>query len=92
MAGTLHVFRRRVVNGGEHFQVNYTVAGKSFAKVVGDADELIEFLEVDVALAPELTESLWQELDRRGSGFVEGVEMNQLEATAKGMLESPSEF
>jgi hypothetical protein len=92
MPGTLHVFRRRVVNGGEHFQVNYTVAGKSFAKVMDDADALIEFLEVDIALAPDLAEALWRDVDGHGSGFVEGVEMNQLEATAKGMVESPSEF
>ena len=80
------------MNGGEHFQVNYTIAGKSFAKVVDDADELLEFLEVDVALAPDLAESLWRAVETHGSGFIEGVDMNQLEATAKGMVESPSEF
>jgi hypothetical protein len=92
MPGMLHVFRRRVVNGGEHFQINYTVAGKSFAKVLEDADELLDFLEIDVALAPDIAGSLWKQIEQHGAGFVEGVQLNQLEAAAKGMVETPSEF
>jgi hypothetical protein len=92
MPGTLHVFRRKVVNGGEHFQVNYTVAGKSFAKVLEDAEELRSFLDVDMALSPQIADSMWREIMKHGSAYIEDVHMNVLEATAKGMVEAPSEF
>lgn len=92
MPGTLHIFRRRVVNGGEHFQANYTVAGKSFAKVLEDAEELRTFLDVDVVLAPSIADPMWREIMKHGSAYIEDVHLNPLEATAKGMLEAPSEF
>ena len=33
MSGTLHIFRRRIANGGEIYQLNYTTTGSTFAKV-----------------------------------------------------------
>ncbi len=92
MSGTLHIFRREVVNGTTLFQVNYNLAGRSFAKVLDSPDELMEFLEVTAALPNNLVESIWAELNRAGIANVGDVVINETEAVGNGMRETPSDF
>lgn len=92
MSGTLHIFRRDVVNGSPFFQVNYNVPGSSFAKVLDSSAQLDEFLTVVAALEPEIIDDVFQELDRTGSANLTEVFINEQEAVAHGMKHTPSDF
>ena len=92
MSGSLHIFRREVVNGLPHFQINYNLAGRSFAKVVDGDHQLNEFLEVAAALPGSLVEATWQQLDSSGSANLVEVEIPESKAIAHGMKIAPTDF
>jgi hypothetical protein len=92
MAGTLHIFRRLQVNGPDLYQVNYTIAGRSFAVVLNGRNQLRDFLEQDTALEPVLLTELWRQLDASGSGVVAGIFLSEHDTASLGMVELPSDF
>ena len=69
MQGTLHIFRRRIVNGGEIYQVNFTYAGSSFAKVFARAWGAERIPSGRPGLDPSAVDSLWQDMDRAGTSY-----------------------
>jgi len=89
MAGTLHIFRREVVNGPVLYQINYTEDRHTYARVFESEGALEEFLAANLALTPNLVRDLWRGL-RSGSATLEGVTLSYHEA--KGMTEAPSDF
>jgi hypothetical protein len=91
MAGSLHIFRRDVVNGSPFYQVNYNLAGRSFAIVLNPAD-LDEFLVGIAALPDDLVADAIRQLDATGTVYLLDVEISQGEAVGLGMLETPSDF
>ncbi len=92
MSGTLHIFRREVVNGGTFFQVNYNLPGRSFAMVLDGQHQLSEFLEVIAALPTDLVDAIWGELNRAGLANVADVVIDEGQAVGHGMKETPSDF
>jgi hypothetical protein len=92
MSGSLHIFRREVVNGSPCFQINYNLAGRSFAKVVESVDQLNEFLEVAAALPEDLVDAAWKQLDSTGSANVVDVRIPESQAIANGMKLAPTDF
>lgn len=92
MAGTLHVFRRRVANGPEVYQVNYTVVSKTYAKVLEGRPALRDFLEVGAALEPSALDSLWHQIEDSGSATMSGIDISEQAASSLGMKEAPSDF
>jgi len=92
MQGTLHVFRRRIVNGGEIFQVNFTYTGSSFAKVFATPEELNEFLQAGLALEPSAIDSLWGDIDRTGTSYADDIDVSPQQAAALGMSHSDVDF
>jgi hypothetical protein len=92
MAGTLHIFRRRIANDGEIYQVNFTLTGSTFAKVFAAPKELDEFLLVGVGLAPAALETLWQDINRAGNATLDEVEVSPQQATALGMSHADVDF
>ena len=91
MAGTLHIFRRNVVNGPSLYQLNYTIDSRSYGKVLESEGQLREFLFENLSLHPSAIDTIWEEL-RSGSAIIEGVELDYNEANANGMIEAPSDF
>ncbi len=91
MAGTVHIFRRNVVNGPALYQVNFTKDSHTFAKVLEGEDGLHYFLIHAMALAPSAIDSIWDQL-KTGSAILEGVEISGNEAMANGMITGPSDF
>jgi hypothetical protein len=91
MAGTLHVFRRGVVNGPALYQVNYTEESRTYAKVLEGEHLLREFLLEGLALAPDVIDEIWDDL-RTGSSTIEDVLLSHEEAKSNDMLEAPSDF
>ncbi|HEX6880524.1 MAG TPA: hypothetical protein VF135_09180 [Terriglobales bacterium] len=92
MSGSLHIFRRDVVNGLPFFQVNYNLAGRTFAKVLEGDSQLNEFLEVAAALPGDLVEATWKELDSAGVANVVEVSIPESKAVAHGMTIAPTDF
>lgn len=91
MYGTLHIFRRNIVNGSPSFQINYTFAGRSFARVVHSEHELRNFILESAALDPHEIDSICGQLIS-GSATISDVKMSDNEAVEAGMNESPSDF
>lgn len=91
MSGSLHIFRRDAVNGSSFYQVNYNLAGRSFA-IVLDPAQLEEFLGVTAALPDDLIAAAIQEVDNTGKAHLLDVEVGLGEAVGLGMLETPSDF
>ncbi len=91
MSGSLHIFRRNVVNGSPFYQVNYNLTGRSFAIVLSPA-ELDEFLSVVAALPEDLVSAAIREVDTTGKAHILDVEISEGEAVGHGMLEAPSDF
>ena len=92
MQGTLHVFRRRIVNGGEIYQVNFTYTGSSFAKVFSTEKELNEFLLAGLALEPSAVDDLWEDIARAGTAWTDDIDVSPQQATALGMIHSDVDF
>lgn len=91
MYGTLHIFRRSVVNGAPVFQVNYTFGGRSFAKVMEGEHALRDFLLVSVGLEPKIVDGVWHQM-ATGNATVDDVSLSDNDAIANGMVEAPSDF
>lgn len=91
MAGSLHIFRRDVVNGSPFYQVNYNLAGRSFAIVLNEHD-LDEFLSTTAALPDELIDNAMRDINNTGKVHILDVEISEGEAVGHGMLEAPSDF
>ena len=92
MSGSLHIFRREVVNDLPSFQINYNLAGRSFAKVVDGNNQLNEFLEVTAALPGDLVEAAWKQLEATGSANVVEVDIPESHAISNGMKIAPTDF
>ncbi len=92
MSGSLHIFRREVVNGLPCFQINYNLAGRSFAKIVDGDSQLNEFLEVAAGLPEDLVDAAWRQLDTTGSANVVDVSIPESKAIAHGMKVAPTDF
>jgi hypothetical protein len=92
MSGSLHIFRRDVVNGTPFFQVNYNLAGITFAKVLDGDAQLNEFLEVATALPGDLVEAAWKELDTTGVANIVDIDFPESQAIAHGMTSAPTDF
>jgi hypothetical protein len=91
MSGSLHLFRRDVVNGSSFYQVNYNLAGRSFAFVL-DSGQLEEFLGTTAGFREELIASTFQELETTGNAHLMDVHIGEGEAVGHGMIETPSDF
>ena len=91
MSGSLHVFRRDVVNGEPLYQINYNLTGRTFAKVL-DRDDLEEFLAVTAALPDDVVAAAIREVDDTGKAHILDVKISEGEVAGHGMLETPSEF
>jgi uncharacterized protein involved in outer membrane biogenesis len=92
MSGTLHVFRRSVVNGDSHYQVNYTTAGSSYARVFDTDAGLTDFLIESGALEEGDVNAFWDALAANGSATVSEVSIPEGEAAMMGLKQTPSEF
>jgi uncharacterized protein involved in outer membrane biogenesis len=92
MAGTLHVFRRSVVNGNSHYQVNYTTTGSSYARVIDTDAGLTDFLIESGALEEGDMNAFWDALAANGSATVAGVDIPEGEAPMMGLKQTPSDF
>jgi hypothetical protein len=91
MSGSLHIFRRDVVNGSPFYQVNYNLSGRSFAIVLNPVD-LDEFLGSIAALPEDIIADAIREVDASGKAHILDVEIPEGEAVGLGMLEAPSDF
>ena len=91
MSGSLHIFRRDVVNGSPFYQVNYNLAGRSFA-IVLDPHNLDEFLSTTAALPDDIIDAALREVSNTGKVHILDVEISEGEAVGHGMLETPSDF
>ena len=92
MSDSLHIFRRDVVNGSPYFQVNYNLAGRTFAKVLHGDAQLNEFLEVATALPDDLVDAAWKQLDSTGSANIVEINFAESQAVAHGMTLAPTDF
>lgn len=92
MSGSLHIFRRDVVNGAPCYQINYNLVGRSYAKVVDGDSQLNEFLEVAAALPDDLVEATWRQLDSSGVANIVDVHIGVGQAIANGMVAAPTDF
>ncbi len=92
MAGVLHIFRRSVVNGEPHYQVNYTTAGDSYARVLGSDAELTDFLIETGALAEDEVNGFWDSLAANGHASLSEVDIPQSETAMLGLRQAPSDF
>lgn len=91
MSGSLHIFRRDVVNGSPFYQVNYNLAGRSLA-IVLDPGDLDEFLGTIAALPEDIVAAAIREVDTTGKAHILDVEIPEGEAVGYGMREAPSDF
>jgi hypothetical protein len=92
MSGTLHIFRREVVNGSPLYQINYNLASRSFAIVLQSQHELDDFLTIVAALPDDLADATLSELNRNGSVNVSDVLIAENAAVAHGMKITPTDF
>ncbi|MGD0974041.1 MAG: hypothetical protein ABR866_08135 [Candidatus Korobacteraceae bacterium] len=91
MSGTLHIFRRRIANGGDIYQLNYTMTGSTFAKVCGSPQELRHFL-LELGLEPSALDSAWTALTRSGNLTLDDLEISPQQAAALGMTHAEVDF
>ncbi len=91
MSGTLHIFRRRIANGGEIYQLNYTTTGSTFAKVFGSHHELRNFL-LELGLEPSSVDSAWTTLTSSGKVTLDDLEVTPQQAAALGMTHADIDF
>lgn len=91
MSGTLHIFRRLIANGGEIYQLNYTTAGSTFAKVLGSHHELRIFL-LELGLEPSALDSASAALTRSGNLTLDDLELSPQQAAALGMTHAYVDF
>lgn len=91
MSGSLHIFRRDVVNGSSFYQLNYNLAGRSFA-IVLDPSQIEEFLGMTAALPDDLIAAAIHEVDNTGKVHILDVHIGQGEAVGLGMVATPSDF
>jgi len=87
----MHIFRRRIANGGEIYQFNYTTTGSTFAKVFNSHHELHEFL-LELGLQPSALDRAWTELTRSGNLVLEDPEISPQQAVALGMTHADIDF
>ena len=92
MSGTLHVFRRSVVNGDSHYQVNYTTTGSSYARVIDTDAGLTDFLIESGALEEGDVNAFWDALASDGHVSLEDVDIPEGEAPMMGLKQTPSDF
>jgi uncharacterized protein involved in outer membrane biogenesis len=92
MSGTLHIFRRSVVNGEPHYQVNYTTTGSSYARVFETDAGLTDFLIESGALEEGDMNAFWDALAANGSATVSDVDIPERETPMMGLKQTPSEF
>ncbi len=92
MSGSLHIFRREIATGLPCFQVNYNLAGRTFAKVFEGDHQLNEFLEVTAALPARLIEDAWEQLNSSGSANIVDVHIRQASAVENDMKAAPTDF
>lgn len=90
--GSLHIFRRHVANGGDVYQVNYSITGSTFAKVFGSQHELRDFLLAEVGLGPSEMDSIWERITHQGNASLDDVEITPQQASALGMTHSDIDF
>ncbi|MGA2961009.1 MAG: hypothetical protein ABSD96_05005 [Candidatus Korobacteraceae bacterium] len=91
MSGTLHIFRRRIVNGGDTYQLNYTTAGSTFAKVFGSHHELHNFL-LELGLERSALDSALTALTRSGNLTLDDLDVSPQQAAALGMTHAEVDF
>ena len=91
MSGTLHIFRRRIANGGDTYQLNYTMTGSTFAKVFGSHHELRNFL-LELGLEPSSLDSAWTALTRSGNVTLDDLEVSPQQAASLGMTHADVDF
>lgn len=91
MSGTLHIFRRLIVNGGEIYQLNYTATGSTFAKVFGSQHELHNFL-LELGLEPSSVDSAWTALTRSGKLTLDDLDLSPQQAASLGMTHADVDF
>lgn len=91
MAGTLHIFRRSVVNGTPHYQVNYNTAGNSFARVFETETGLTDFLIQTGALEEDEVNNFWDSVVTDGHATIADVHIQEPEASQFGMRQAPSD-
>jgi hypothetical protein len=91
MSGTLHIFRLRIANGGDIYQLNYTMTGSTFAKVFGSPQELRHFL-LELGLEPSALDSAWTALTRSGKLTLDDLEISPQQAAALGMTHAEVDF
>ena len=92
MSGTLHIFRRSVVNGNPHYQVNYTTTGSSYARVFDTDAGLTDFMIESGALEEGDVNAFWDALAANGSATLSEVDIPEGETTMMGLKQTPSEF
>jgi hypothetical protein len=92
MSGTLHVFRRSVVNGNAHYQVNYTTTSSSYARVFDTDAGLTDFLIESGSLEEGDVNAFWDALAANGSATVTDVDIPEGEAAMMGLKQTPSEY
>ena len=91
MSGTLHIFRRRIANGGDIYQLNYTTTGSTFAKVFGTHQELGHFL-LELGLQPPEMDSAWAALTGSGKVTLDDLELSPQQAASLGMTHADVDF
>jgi len=92
MSGTLHIFRRSVVNGDSHYQINYTTTGSSYARVFDTDAGLTDFLIESGALEEGDMNAFWDALAANGRATLSDVDIPEGEAAMMGLKQTPSEF
>lgn len=92
MAGTLHIFRRSVVNGSTHYQVNYNVAGSTYARVFDDHKELRDFLIAVADMSPSDIDQFWGEIGNRNSITLSDIDISEHDTGFLGFKQAPSDY
>lgn len=91
MPGTLHIFRRSVVNSVPFFQVDLTVDNYTYAKVVNSEAGLREFLVEEAGLDTTEMDTIESQL-QSGSATIHNIEIAEHEAIAMGMVKAPTDI
>ncbi len=96
MPGFAHIFRLGQQTGtyGKtifEYQLNYTIAGDTYARVFEDA-ELEQFLRSNLGLTPEAVETTLRDLRELGKATVAGVDIPSHELPAMGLQQVPSDY
>jgi hypothetical protein len=92
MSGTLHIFRRSVVNGDPHYQVNYTKAGTTYARVLDTDSALTDFLIDSGALAEHELNPFWDTLAADGHASITDVVIPDSATPMMGLKQAPSDY